>query len=112
MYEYRLEGNTDHASAVKVGGFLTQVEAAVPPGTIRLRFRATSEAGVMLDEVELAEERPMQLVAVTAHQPVVPVLVHDTADTLAARVLTQEHLIYPQAVAQFLAQSPTRVKRG
>ncbi|WP_295520245.1 phosphoribosylglycinamide formyltransferase [Limnohabitans sp. Rim8] len=45
-------------------------------------------------------------------QAVVPVLVHDTADTLAARVLTQEHLIYPQAVAQFLAQSPTRVKRG
>jgi glucosamine--fructose-6-phosphate aminotransferase (isomerizing) len=36
----------------------------------------------------------------------------ETADTLAARVLTQEHLIYPQAVAQFLAQSPTRVKRG
>jgi phosphoribosylglycinamide formyltransferase-1 len=45
-------------------------------------------------------------------QAVVPVLAHDTADTLAARVLTQEHLIYPQAVAQFLAQSPTRVKRG
>ena len=63
------------ASAVKVGGFHTLVEAAVPPGTSRLRFRATSEAGVMLDEVELAEERPMQLVAVTAHQPVVPVLV-------------------------------------
>jgi sialidase-1 len=63
------------ASAVTVGGFLTQVEVAVPPGTNRLRFRVTSEAGVMLDEVELAEERPMELVAVTAHQPVVPVLV-------------------------------------
>lgn len=45
-------------------------------------------------------------------QAVVPVLVGDTADTLAARVLTQEHLIYPQAVAQFLAQSPMRSKRG
>jgi phosphoribosylglycinamide formyltransferase 1 len=31
-------------------------------------------------------------------QAVVPVLPGDTADTLAARVLTQEHLIYPQAV--------------
>jgi phosphoribosylglycinamide formyltransferase-1 len=45
-------------------------------------------------------------------QAVVPVLAGDTADTLAARVLSQEHLIYPQAVAQFLAQSPMRSNRG
>lgn len=35
-------------------------------------------------------------------QAVVPVLPDDTADTLAARVLTQEHVIYPRAVAQLL----------
>jgi phosphoribosylglycinamide formyltransferase-1 len=35
-------------------------------------------------------------------QAVVPVLPDDTADTLAARVLTQEHLIYPKAVASLL----------
>jgi phosphoribosylglycinamide formyltransferase-1 len=35
-------------------------------------------------------------------QAVVPVLPDDTSATLAARVLTQEHLIYPQAVAAFL----------
>ena len=34
-------------------------------------------------------------------QAVVPVLPGDTADKLAARVLTQEHLIYPAAVAAF-----------
>jgi phosphoribosylglycinamide formyltransferase-1 len=34
-------------------------------------------------------------------QAVVPVLPDDTAQTLAARVLTQEHLIYPRAVADF-----------
>ncbi len=34
-------------------------------------------------------------------QAVVPVLPGDTADDLAARVLTQEHLIYPVAVAGF-----------
>jgi phosphoribosylglycinamide formyltransferase-1 len=45
-------------------------------------------------------------------QAVVPVLPGDNADTLAARVLTQEHLIYPQAVAAWLAQSPMRVNRG
>lgn len=37
-------------------------------------------------------------------QAVVPVLADDTADTLAARVLTQEHLIYPQAIAQLLSE--------
>ena len=35
-------------------------------------------------------------------QVVVPVLPDDTPDALAARVLTQEHRIYPQAVADFL----------
>ncbi|MFO1263230.1 MAG: phosphoribosylglycinamide formyltransferase [Rhodoferax sp.] len=35
-------------------------------------------------------------------QAVVPVLPDDTADTLAARVLTQEHLIYPKAVVGLL----------
>jgi phosphoribosylglycinamide formyltransferase-1 len=34
-------------------------------------------------------------------QAVVPVLADDTADMLAARVLSQEHLIYPRAVAAF-----------
>jgi len=37
-------------------------------------------------------------------QAVVPVLADDTADTLAARVLTQEHLIYPKAIARLLPQ--------
>jgi phosphoribosylglycinamide formyltransferase-1 len=35
-------------------------------------------------------------------QAVVPVLAGDTADSLAARVLTQEHLIYPRAVLAHL----------
>ena len=39
-------------------------------------------------------------------QAVVPVLPDDTADSLAARVLTQEHLIYPQAIAEWLSSQP------
>ncbi|MGH6626436.1 MAG: phosphoribosylglycinamide formyltransferase [Burkholderiaceae bacterium] len=35
-------------------------------------------------------------------QAVVPVLPSDSAEALAARVLTQEHQIYPQAVAEML----------
>jgi phosphoribosylglycinamide formyltransferase-1 len=37
-------------------------------------------------------------------QAVVPVLPDDTADTLAARVLTQEHVIYPRAIASLLSK--------
>ena len=37
-------------------------------------------------------------------QAVVPVLPDDDADTLAARVLTQEHRIYPQAIAELLSR--------
>lgn len=36
-------------------------------------------------------------------QAAVPVLPGDTAETLAARVLTQEHLIYPRAIARLLS---------
>ncbi|HEY0886171.1 MAG TPA: phosphoribosylglycinamide formyltransferase [Ramlibacter sp.] len=35
-------------------------------------------------------------------QAVVPVLPDDTPESLAARVLTQEHLIYPRAIARLL----------
>lgn len=37
-------------------------------------------------------------------QAVVPVLPDDTPEALAARVLTQEHIIYPRAVERLLAQ--------
>jgi len=36
-------------------------------------------------------------------QAVVPVLSGDTAATLAARVLTQEHLMYPRVVERLIA---------
>jgi phosphoribosylglycinamide formyltransferase 1 len=35
-------------------------------------------------------------------QAAVPILPGDTAEALAARVLTQEHLIYPRAIAELL----------
>jgi phosphoribosylglycinamide formyltransferase 1 len=38
-------------------------------------------------------------------QAVVPILPGDTPPALAARVLTQEHLIYPRAIAHFLRQA-------
>ena len=38
-------------------------------------------------------------------QAVVPILPGDTAEALAARILTQEHLIYPRAIADWLQQT-------
>ena len=35
-------------------------------------------------------------------QAVVPVLPGDSSERLAARVLTQEHLLYPRAIKAFL----------
>jgi phosphoribosylglycinamide formyltransferase-1 len=39
-------------------------------------------------------------------QAAVPVLADDTEDALAARVLAQEHLLYPAALAAFAAGRP------
>ncbi len=43
-------------------------------------------------------------------QAVVPVMHGDTPDALAARVLTQEHLIYPQAVRELLPRLPAHMR--
>ena len=45
-------------------------------------------------------------------QAVVPVLPGDSADTLATRVLTQEHLIYPRVVAQLLDSMTKPLAQG
>ena len=42
-------------------------------------------------------------------QAAVPVLPEDTAETLAARVLTQEHIIYPRALAALLCDMSKQV---
>ena len=43
-------------------------------------------------------------------QAVVPVLDDDTNDSLSARILVQEHIIYPQAI-QWFAQGALRIKK-
>ncbi len=45
-------------------------------------------------------------------QAAVPVFPEDDVDTLAARVLEQEHLIYPQAVRWFLEDRLTLTEQG
>ena len=57
-------------------------------------------AGVTVHQVTAALDHGAILA-----QAVVPVLPGDTARSLAARVLTQEHLIYPQAIRAFFERS-------
>jgi sialidase-1 len=61
---------------IKVGGFQTRAEVPLPVGTARLRFRcdAPANTGVMMDLLEVTEEKPMRLLEVDLSQPVVPVL--------------------------------------
>ncbi len=54
-------------------------------------------AGVTVHQVTAELDRGLILA-----QAVVPLLPDDTAETLAARVLTQEHVIYPRAIAKLL----------
>jgi len=78
------------ASAVRIGGFSTRVEAVVPEGTARLRFLATTQAGVMLDAFSLAEDRPMRFAGLTVDRPVMPVLVRRAANpVLGIRIETE-----------------------
>lgn len=43
-------------------------------------------------------------------QAVVPVLPEDTAATLAGRVLAQEHLLYPRAIAGWLSDTSSHIR--
>ena len=56
------------------------------------------DAGCKVAGVTVHQVRAELDVGPILDQAVVPVLPDDTAQTLAARVLTQEHIIYPRAV--------------
>jgi hypothetical protein len=65
------------------------------------RESAATETARLEARVASTETRCVPAVAVRA---AVPVLDDDSDDTLAARVLAQDHRLYPQAVAWFCAE--------
>jgi len=67
--------------------------------------RRAIEAGCRFAGCTVHQVTPELDVGPILEQAVVPILPGDTADTLAARVLTQEHVIYPRAVARLLSPS-------
>ncbi len=81
--------------AIRVGGFVTKVEASLPAGTARVRIRSTApeKSGVMMDLLSVEEEKPMRLVEVNVAQPVVPVLKRKAINpVLGLRIATEGNL--------------------
>lgn len=62
---------------IKVGGFKTLVEVPLKAGSEGLRFICTAppNSGIMIDELDIEEVKPMAIESVTTIQPVVPALI-------------------------------------
>jgi len=67
----------DGSEAIQVGGFLTRPRIRIDARIDRLRLRCSSPPGkgVLIDELRLEEPAPMELMAASVFQPVLPVLV-------------------------------------
>lgn len=86
-------------NGIKVGGFLTHLEARVPAATTALRFTCTSEAGVLIDDLVLTREGPMEVLEPLAvSRPVVPVLRRRPFNPVLGFTLTTDGTAPPVAL--------------
>lgn len=86
------------------GGRLINIHPALLPAFPGLHTHERAlQAGVKLHGCTVHYVTPEVDVGPIIAQAAVPVFADDTPDTLAARVLTQEHRLYPQAVAWIAA---------
>ncbi|MDP3031658.1 MAG: phosphoribosylglycinamide formyltransferase [Rhodocyclaceae bacterium] len=88
----------------RFAGRLVNIHPSLLPAFPGLRtHEAALQAGVRVHGCTVHFVTPALDCGPIIVQAVVPVLTGDTADTLAARVLAQEHLAYPQAARGILA---------
>jgi phosphoribosylglycinamide formyltransferase 1 len=93
-------------------GRLINIHPSLLPSFPGLRtHEAALTAGVRLHGATVHFVTPSLDCGPIVIQAAVPVLADDTAETLAARVLEQEHVIYPRAVRWFL-EGRLRIKSG
>jgi phosphoribosylglycinamide formyltransferase-1 len=93
-------------------GRLINIHPSLLPSFPGLRtHEAALAAGVKLHGATVHFVTPTLDSGPTIAQVVVPVLADDTVETLAARVLEQEHVIYPRAVRWFL-EGRLRIEGG
>jgi phosphoribosylglycinamide formyltransferase-1 len=87
----------------KYAGRLVNIHPSLLPSFPGLKtHEAALAAGVRLHGASVHFVTPSLDCGPIIVQAAVPVLAGDTAEALAARVLAQEHVIYPQAVRWFL----------
>lgn len=92
------------AFVCKYAGRLVNIHPSLLPAFPGMRTHAAAlQAGVRVHGCTVHFVTPTVDGGPIISQAAVPVLAGDDADTLAARVLEQEHLIYPQAARAILA---------
>jgi phosphoribosylglycinamide formyltransferase 1 len=88
----------------RYGGRLTNIHPSLLPAFAGLHTHQRAlQAGCKFAGATVHLVSPELDCGPILEQAVVPVLPGDTESTLSARVLTQEHLIYPHAIANLLA---------
>ncbi len=92
-----------HSFVLRYTGRMVNIHPSLLPAFTGLHTHARAiEAGVKITGCTVHFVTPELDHGPIIVQAAVPVLDDDTADTLAARILLQEHQIYPQAVRWFI----------
>lgn len=99
----------DGKASVKVGGFSTEVRLELAEGDLALRYVCTAPAGtgVLIDDVTLEPNKPMELVSTSATTLTLPVLLGNRFNPiLQVSIVTsgrQEPLLLEELAFEFLA---------
>ncbi|XAL98876.1 exo-alpha-sialidase [Phycisphaeraceae bacterium D3-23] len=109
-FEFRVHGRINGRwrelfngdAEVAVGGFNTHVQFAVPAGTDRLRFIATTpdNSGVMIDDLRIGDLIPMRIKSVNTLQPVSPALVGNRTNPVALIAVETVGMLEPITLQQ------------
>ena len=97
---------------VKIGGFLTHIQTEIPGGASALRFVCISEGGVLLDDLSITRAGPMEVLGVTAANPVIPVLQRKAVNPVLGFTITTEGNQKPVALeaVELALEATTRLQ--
>lgn len=109
-FSFRVQGRVDGQwqelyngdEQISVGGFDTHVRVKLPSGVERFRLVSTSPAGagVMIDDLRIADPMPMSIVSVDTLQPASPALVGNRTSAVALVVVETRGELDPVTLEQ------------
>ncbi|MFI4861634.1 MAG: exo-alpha-sialidase [Phycisphaerales bacterium JB063] len=87
---------------IAVGGFRTHVRVPLPEGTDRVRLISTTpdDAGVLIDDMRIAQAAPMRIKSIDTTQLVSPALVGNRTNPIALIVIETEGAMDPVTLEQ------------